>query len=601
MNYSLFDFLTLLGSLGLFLYGMKLMSEGLQKLANKRLQKILGVMTSNRFSGVLTGVMVTALIQSSSATTVLVVSFVNAGLISLVQSIGVIMGANIGTTITAWIISVLGFKFDISVLSLPLLGIGIIPLMFSKANHHKNFGEFVIGFALLFMGLSFLKSSVPDLQNNPEALAFIAQFTGHGFGSVLIFLLFGTLLTVIVQSSSATVAITLIMCSKGWIPFEMGIAMVLGENIGTTITANIAALSANISAKRSALAHSVFNLLGICWMLPILMPFIQMVVGIVTSLGGADPHELTAFVRSLPPETLSQLTNTSTELTDPHLLEMRSQLASLQASTSYSLSLFHTIFNVTNTLLLIGFSKLIARIVTTIIPQKQNDEEFQLRYIGTNMLSASELAIPEAGKEIDIFTVRVEKMFQMVKDLLHEKSSSNFDKTYERLGKYENISDRMDVEIASFLNNVAEGRLSGESKLKIRGMIRVTSEIESIADSCNNLGNIIKRRNEAGIHFTDEMYDNIHHMFDLLSQNYADMQTVLHEETIRGDVIGRICTTEAEINRMRNDLRNQNDIDLENRKYTYQEGLYYIDLVREAERMGDYIINVIEAHANLKL
>lgn len=601
MNYSFFDFLTLLGSLGLFLYGMKLMSEGLQKLANKKLQRILGVMTTNRFTGVLTGLGITALIQSSSATTVLVVSFVNAGLLNLMQSISVIMGANIGTTVTAWIISLLGFSVDISVLSLPLLGLGIIPLMFSKNNQYKNFGEFIIGFALLFMGLAYLKGSVPDLRNNPDVLQFISRFTDLGYASYLIFLLVGTLLTIIVQSSSATIAITLIMCSKGWIPFDMGAAMVLGENIGTTITANIAALTANISARRSALAHTAFNVLGVVWVMLLFSPFVRMVTKIVSSLGSVNPYEIEQFTASLPAETLAIISDTTVPLSDPELLGLREQLLSLQSGTSYALSLFHTIFNLLNTCILIGFTKQIARFVAKVIPQKQNDEEFLLKHISTNMLSASELAIPEAKKEIDIYIVRTVRMFDMIKSLLYEKEPSAFDKIHERLMKYENISDRMDVEIVTFLNGVSEGRLSDESKASIRQMIRETSEIESIADSFYHLGNILKRKHEADISFSAHAMENIESMLSLLYDNLHLMQSICYEELVSKEAIEKVTELECRINSLRNEVRARNELHLENKAYTYQEGIFYIDFICECERLGDYLVNVVEARVGQKL
>ena len=339
MDYSFFDFLTLVGALGMFLYGMKVMSEGLQKVAGDKLRGILSVMTTNRFTGVLTGILITALIQSSSATTVMVVSFVNAGLLTLTQSISVIMGANVGTTVTAWIISLFGFKVDISVFSLPIIAL-CIPLIFSGKSKRKSWGEFLMGFAFLFMGLSYLKSSVPDLQSNPQILSFLQDYTSLGYPSLFIFLLLGTILTIIVQSSSATVAITLIMCTQGWIPFEMAAAMVLGENIGTTITANIAAISANVSARRAAVAHLMFNVFGVCWVMILFYPFTSMVSWIVTNYGPGDPNEMTQFLSTLDPKTISLITS-SAQITDPHLLALQKQLMTLQVSVSYGLSLYH--------------------------------------------------------------------------------------------------------------------------------------------------------------------------------------------------------------------------------------------------------------------
>ncbi len=597
MDYSFYDFLMLVGSLGLFLFGMKMMSEGLQKAASKKLKEFLSAMTSHRYAGVLMGMLVTAIIQSSSATTVMVVSFVNAGLINLVQSISVIMGANIGTTITAWIISVFGFNFNISILSLPLIGIGIIPLMFSKKNSYKNIGEFIIGFAILFMGLSFLKSSVPDLQNNPQALEFLAKYTNMGYGSVLLFLLFGTLLTTVVQSSSATMAITLIMCAKGWINFEMGAAMVLGENIGTTVTANLAALSTNISGKRAALAHTTFNVIGVIWVLILFFPFVGMVQKIIIGISGVDPKQLDVFTASLDHGVLKLISDPGINLDDPQLLSLREQLTSLQASTSYALSLFHTMFNIINTTLLIWFTGVIAKIVTKIIPKKKTDEEFQLRYISTNLLSASELAIPEAKKEIDDYIIRIRRMFDMVRELYYEKQESNFEKTYARILKYENISDRVELEIATFLNNVSEGRLSDESKHQIRQMIRMTSEIESIADSCHNIANTIKRRRDANVVLTDEMTAHVESMFGLAYKHLEDMANLIIKNSHDTAELVKIRDTEIEINKYRNQLYLENDLDLEAKKYTYQEALYYIDIIRECEKLGDYVVNVVEAYS----
>lgn len=597
MSYSFYDFLTLLGSLGLFLFGMKMMSEGLQKAANKKLKQLLSAMTSHRYAGVLMGMAITTMIQSSTATTLMVVSFVNAGLINLVQSISVIMGANIGTTVTAWILSFFGFNFDISVIAIPLIGVGIIPLMFSKKNNYKSIGELIIGFALLFIGLAYLKNAVPDLQNNPEALAFIKQYTNMGFGSVLLFLFFGTILTVVVQASSATMAITLIMCAKGWITFEMGAAMVLGENIGTTLTANFAAISTNVSAKRAALAHTVFNIIGVIWTLVLFFPFVELMQKIIFSLGGVDPKQLDVFTAGLDPEVLNLISNPDVKLTDPALLSLRAELTSLQASTSYALSLFHTSFNIINTSLLIWFTRPIAKLVTKMIPSKTTDEEFQLRYIRTNLLSASELAIPEAKKEIDDYIARTGRMFDMVKELYYEKQEAAFDKIYQRILKYENISDRVEVEIATFLNNVSEGRLSDESKHQIRQMIRMTSEIESVADSCHNIANTIKRRRDAGVVLTEEMTAHVETMFSLVDKHLKDLTMIISKNSHSTIELLKIRETELEINRYRDRLYQENDIDLEAKKYTYQEALYYIDIIRECERMGDYIVNVAEAYS----
>ncbi|HOO19638.1 MAG TPA: Na/Pi symporter, partial [Paludibacteraceae bacterium] len=394
MHYTFYDFLILIGSLGVFLYGMKVMSEGLQKVAGERLRAIMAAMTKNRFSGVLTGLLITSIIQSSSGTTVMVVSFVNAGLLTLYQAITVIMGANIGTTVTAWIISLFGFKVNIASFAIPLIGLSI-PFIFSSKSKRKSIGEFLIGFAFLFMGLEMLKNSVPDIQSNPGILAFLSKYTNYGFGSVLLFLLIGTILTIIVQSSSAMMAVTLVMCSKGWLSFELGAAMVLGENIGTTITANLAAIPANVSAKRTALAHLTFNIFGVIWMLIFFYPFINLISYIITNFGPGDPNLLTSFTTSLDPETLKVISSDTTALTSEQLT-IKQQLLQHQLATSYGLSLFHTLFNLINTCLLIWFVNFIAKVVSFVIKQKDSEEEFQLKYISIGLLSTSELSILQA-------------------------------------------------------------------------------------------------------------------------------------------------------------------------------------------------------------
>ncbi|MDD3507277.1 MAG: Na/Pi cotransporter family protein [Parabacteroides sp.] len=601
MDYSFFDFLTLIGSLGLFLYGMKIMSEGLQKVAGDKLRSILSVMTTNRVTGILTGVLITALVQSSSATTVMVVSFVNAGLLSLAQSIGVIMGANVGTTVTAWIISLFGFKVDISIFALPLIGISI-PLIFSGKSKRKSWGEFFLGFSFLFMGLSFLKSSVPDLQSNPQVLAFLQNYTSMGFPSLLIFLFLGTILTIIVQSSSATVAITLIMCTKGWIPFEMAAAMVLGENIGTTITANIAAISANVSAKRAALAHLMFNVFGVFWVLVVFYPFIQMISWIVTNFGPGDPNGITHFLSKLDPRTISLITS-NMELTDPSLVALQKQLLSLQVSVSYGLSLFHTVFNILNVCIMVWFVKFYVYVCSAVIKAKNvaEEEEFQLRYIPSGMLSTSELSLMQAKKEIAVYGDRTYRMLGMVKELFYEKNEDKFLKIYGRIEKYESISDRMEVEIANYLTFVAEGRLSSESKEEIRIMLRAVTEIESIADSCNNLARAIKRRNEGKGEFTESLNHNMDQMFAIVDQALQQMNVILHKPEAVHDDINVSYNVENEINNYRNQLKIKNMEDVNNKAYDYQVGVYYMDMVAECEKLGDYVLNVVQAVIEKKI
>ena len=560
MEYSFYDFLKLIGSLGLFLYGMKIMSEGLQKVAGDRLRSILTAMTTNRVTGVLTGVLITALIQSSSATTVMVVSFVNAGLLTLAESISVIMGANIGTTVTAWIISIFGFKVDMAAFALPLLAIAL-PLIFSGKSNRKSIGEFIFGFSFLFMGLSYLKANAPDLNANPEMLAFVQNYTDMGFFSILLFLFIGTILTMIVQASAATMAITLIMCANGWISLELGAALVLGENIGTTITANLAALTANTQAKRAALAHFVFNVFGVIWVLIIFHPFMQMVNWVVDT-----------FFQSSDPE----------------------------VAISYKLSAFHSIFNICNVCILIWGVKLIERTVCALIHPKEEDEEPRLRFITGGMLSTAELSILQARKEIHLFAERTHRMFGMVQDLLHTEKDDDFNKLFSRIEKYENISDNMELEIANYLNQVSEGRLSSESKLQIRAMLREVTEIESIGDSCYNLARTINRKRQTNQDFTEKQYEHIHFMMKLTNDALAQMIVVVEKAEHQSIDINKSFNIENEINNYRNQLKNQNILDVNNKEYDYQMGVYYMDIIAECEKLGDYVVNVVEASSDVK-
>ena len=560
MEYSFYDFLKLIGSLGLFLYGMKIMSEGLQKVAGDRLRSILTAMTTNRVTGVLTGVLITALIQSSSATTVMVVSFVNAGLLTLAESISVIMGANIGTTVTAWIISIFGFKVDMAAFALPLLAIAL-PLIFSGKSNRKSVVEFIFGFSFLFMGLSYLKANAPDLNANPEMLAFVQNYTDMGFFSILLFLFIGTILTMIVQASAATMAITLIMCANGWISLELGAALVLGENIGTTITANLAALTANTQAKRAALAHFVFNVFGVIWVLIIFHPFMQLVNWVVDT-----------FFQTSNPE----------------------------VAISYKLSAFHSIFNICNVCILIWGVKLIERTVCALIHPKEEDEEPRLRFITGGMLSTAELSILQARKEIHLFAERTHRMFGMVQDLLHTEKDDDFNKLFSRIEKYENISDNMELEIANYLNQVSEGRLSSESKLQIRAMLREVTEIESIGDSCYNLARTINRKRQTNQDFTEKQYEHIHFMMKLTNDALAQMIVVVEKPEHQSIDINKSFNIENEINNYRNQLKNQNILDVNNKEYDYQMGVYYMDIIAECEKLGDYIVNVVEASSDVK-
>ncbi len=562
MDYSFFDFLRLIGSLGLFLYGMKIMSEGLQKFAGDSLRRILTAMTTNRVTGVLTGVLIPALIQSSSATTVMVVSFVNAGLLTLTQSIGVIMGANIGTTVTAWLISALGFKVDIAAFSLPLLAFGI-PLLFSGKSSRKSVGEFIFGFSFLFMGLQALKANAPDLGANPEMLAFVQNYADMGFFSIILFLFIGAILTMIVQASAATMAITLIMCANGWIDYQLGVALVLGENIGTTITANLAALTGNTQARRAALAHLAFNIFGVIWVLILFYPFTNAVSWFVTNV---------------------------MRISDPSV------------AVSFKLAAFHTAFNISNTFVMIWFVGLIEKTVCFLIKgKKDEDEEYRLRYITGGMLSTAELSILQARKEITLFAERTGRMLDMVKALFYEKNEDAFLKTYSRVEKYESISDRMEIEIANYLTCVAEGRLSSEGKEEIRIMLRAVSEIESIADSCNNMARSIKRRNEFKSIFTDEQNHNVDQMLALTEKALHRMIEILKKSELVRDDVNPSYNIENEINNYRNQLKIHNVEDINNKKYQYQDGVYYMDIIGEAEKLGDYVLNVVQAVIEKKI
>ena len=562
MDYSFFDFLRLIGSLGLFLYGMKIMSEGLQKFAGDSLRRILTAMTTNRVTGVLTGVLITALIQSSSATTVMVVSFVNSGLLTLTQSIGVIMGANIGTTVTAWLISALGFKVDIAAFSLPLLAFGI-PLLFSGKSSRKSVGEFIFGFSFLFMGLQALKANAPDLGANPEMLAFVQNYADMGFFSIILFLFIGAILTMIVQASAATMAITLIMCANGWIDYQLGVALVLGENIGTTITANLAALTGNTQARRAALAHLAFNIFGVIWVLILFYPFTNAVSWFVTNV---------------------------MRISDPSV------------AVSFKLAAFHTAFNISNTFVMIWFVGLIEKTVCFLIKgKKDEDEEYRLRYITGGMLSTAELSILQARKEITLFAERTGRMLDMVKALFYEKNEDAFLKTYSRVEKYESISDRMEIEIANYLTCVAEGRLSSEGKEEIRIMLRAVSEIESIADSCNNMARSIKRRNEFKSIFTDEQNHNVDQMLALTEKALHRMIEILKKSELVRDDVNPSYNIENEINNYRNQLKIHNVEDINNKKYQYQDGVYYMDIIGEAEKLGDYVLNVVQAVIEKKI
>ncbi len=581
MDYSILDFLSLLGAVCLFLYGMKIMSEGLQKTAGDRLRNILSAMTRNRFTGTLTGFSITALIQSSSASTVMVVSFVNAGLMTIGQSIAVIMGANVGTTATAWILTLFGFKVNISAFAIPMIAFAL-PLLFSSRSKRKSLGETLLGFALLFMGLDMINQYVPDLRANPEIFEFLQHYSDMGFGSVVLFLLVGLVITLIIQSSSATFAIVLIMCSKGWITFPIACALVLGSNIGTTITPLLASLSGNVAAKRAALSHLLFNVFGTVWCLALFYPFISLNEWVTEFLRQGDPNALYGYVD-----------NGGTDAT---------QIASMQLSVSFGLSMFHTIFNLVNLSIMIWFTDLYVKVVERLMPSKhKEDEEFQLKFISRGLLSASELNISQAEKEIAVYAERVQRMIDMSKSLVHAKENSEeFTKMFSRLEKYEEISDRMEIEIAHYLNRCAEGRLSNEGKLRIAALLRIVSEIESIADSCFGVAKALVRKGQSAVNFNEEIYTNIDTMFEYIADAMNNMLLLLGdvEKVHEADIIASY-NKEREINNLRNQLRNINIENINNKVYEYQAGIYYMDIISDLERTGDYIINVVDAMKDL--
>jgi phosphate:Na+ symporter len=563
MNYGFFDFLTLIGSLGLFLFGMKIMSEGIQKVAGDKMRAILGAMTRNRVMGVLTGLIITTVIQSSSATTVMVVSFVNAGLLSLVQSIGVIMGANIGTTVTAWIISLLGFKVKMMVVAIPVVGIGF-PMLFSKKDKLKSFGEFLIGFGILFIGLDFLKGSVPDLQSSPEALEFLKDLTGMGHLSTLIFILIGTILTIVVQSSSAAMALTLVLCNNGWIGFEAGAAIVLGENIGTTITANLASLIGNVHAKRAAMSHTLFNLFGIVWMF-IAFNFI---------LNGIDSYLVS--------------TGETSPFTDA-------------TSIPVALAIFHTTFNISNTLLLIWFVKFIEKTVQKIIPSKgEEDEKHHLEYIGSGLMNASELSIIEAKKEVIKFGELSKRMFNMVPELLLENDAKKFDEIYTRIKKYEDITDRIEIEIANFLVKVSKNEISEETSQQIRGILRMSNNFEKIGDVCYQMSIAIEKKNEEKAWFTPTQRDRLKEMFNHINGAFDIMLENIKADEGKAD-IQKAILIENKINDLRDAMRDEHFRSIEKGDYNIKSGLYYNNLYSSCEKIGDHIMNINEAAAGVNL
>ena len=560
---------TLLGALGMFLYGMNLMSSGLQKAAGERLRGFLSAMTSNPFKGVMTGLGITTIIQSSSATTVMVVSFVNAGLLTLAQAIGVIMGANIGTTVTAWMVSWLGFKADISVLAVPLMLLGFL-FSNSKIDKRKNIGELIVGFSLLFLGLSFMKDSVPDLRETPQVLEFVSSWSAHGFGSVLLFLAFGTILTLVLQSSSATMAITLIMLSMGWIPFEMACAMVLGENIGTTITANIAASVGNTEAKRAAMSHTIFNVFGVVWALILYRPFLRLVGTITENLFGLPNPAAEGFV-----------------VTDSTSAEGTAAL--------YGLSMLHTLFNLINTLLLVWFTKWIAQAVSWIVPTPKNQEKevFRLKYISAGPLATPELSVGQAFEEIISFAKISKNGANYAQNAINEADTDKFEELRSKLVKYEEISDRIEYEIATFLNGISAEEISESTSLKIKAMYKIIGELESLGDSGQTISRILSRKNIHNKKFDADIIKNLNAMADAVNAAYDVMienLTAAHKGELTN--ISNAYNAEDRINTLRNNLRDAVIENIENDGKNYQTNVYYMDVINAYESMGDFMINV---------
>ena len=564
---SIWIFFRLIGALALLMFGMKTMSDSLQKMAGPQLRHVLGTMTTNRLTGILSGTLITAAVQSSTATTVMTVSFVNAGLLTLAQAISVIMGANIGTTLTAWIMSA-GFSFNITDFVWPAFFIAII-LIYSKKR--KIIGDFIFGISFMFLGLGTLRQTGidMDLAHNQPVLDFFASFDPHSFQTTITFLLIGSVLTMCVQSSAAVMAITMILCSTGVLPIYQGIALVMGENIGTTVTSNVAALTANTQARRAAMAHMVFNIYGVLWILCVFRPFIHLVCGWV----GFDDMM---------------------EKNDPHFVANAAKL-------SFVLAAFHTTFNLSNTFILVWFIPQIEKLVCKIIRPKKNadEDDFRLRFIQSGIMKTPEISVLEAQKEIHCFAERIQRMFGMVKELLGETNDDKFIKLYTRIEKYEGISDNMEIEIAKYLDQVSDSHLSDETKAKIRAMLREISEIESIGDSCFNIARTLNRRIRGKEDFIPSQYEHMHQMMELTDNALTQMNITLVGHKVDNDA-NLSFNIENEINNYRNQLKSQNINDVNNHLYTYAIGTMYMDIIQECEKLGDYVVNVVEARMGVR-
>ena len=564
---SIWIFFRLIGALALLMFGMKTMSDSLQKMAGPQLRHVLGTMTTNRLTGILSGTLITAAVQSSTATTVMTVSFVNAGLLTLAQAISVIMGANIGTTLTAWIMSA-GFSFNITDFVWPAFFIAII-LIYSKKR--KIVGDFIFGISFMFLGLGTLRQTGidMDLTHNQPVLEFFSSFDPHSFQTTITFLIIGSILTMCVQSSAAVMAITMILCSTGVLPIYQGIALVMGENIGTTVTSNVAALTANTQARRAAMAHMVFNIFGVLWILCVFRPFIHLVCGWV----GYDDMM---------------------EKTDPHFVANAAKL-------SFVLAAFHTTFNLSNTIILVWFIPQIEKLVCKIIRPKKNadEDDFRLRFIQSGIMKTPEISVLEAQKEIHCFAERIQRMFGMVKELLGETNDDKFVKLYTRIEKYEGISDNMEIEIAKYLDQVSDSHLSDETKAKIRAMLREISEIESIGDSCFNIARTLNRRIRGKEDFIPSQYEHMHQMMELTDNALTQMNITLVGHKVDNDA-NLSFNIENEINNYRNQLKSQNINDVNNHLYTYAIGTMYMDIIQECEKLGDYVVNVVEARMGVR-
>ena len=564
---SIWIFFRLIGALALLMFGMKTMSDSLQKMAGPQLRHVLGTMTTNRLTGILSGTLITAAVQSSTATTVMTVSFVNAGLLTLAQAISVIMGANIGTTLTAWIMSA-GFSFNITDFVWLAFFIAII-LIYSKKR--KIIGDFIFGISFMFLGLGTLRQTGidMDLAHNQPVLEFFSSFDPHSFQTTITFLIIGSILTMCVQSSAAVMAITMILCSTGVLPIYQGIALVMGENIGTTVTSNVAALTANTQARRAAMAHMVFNIFGVLWILCIFHPFIHLVCGWV----GFDD---------------------AMEKTDPHFVANATKL-------SFVLAAFHTTFNLANTFILVWFIPQIEKLVCKIIRPKKNadEDDFRLRFIQSGIMKTPEISVLEAQKEIHCFAERIQRMFGMVKELLGETNDDKFIKLYTRIEKYEGISDNMEIEIAKYLDQVSDSHLSDETKAKIRAMLREISEIESIGDSCFNIARTLNRRIRGKEDFIPSQYEHMHQMMELTDNALTQMNITLVGHKVDNDA-NLSFNIENEINNYRNQLKSQNINDVNNHLYTYAIGTMYMDIIQECEKLGDYVVNVVEARMGVR-